>query len=93
MNVGRIIVNTSLALSLMVGFSATLIGIVYADRQKQLDSALQIGDEFHRFEIVQRGENSSLNSKAAMNAERIAQLTTTLNEVRSDVKLLLQRTK
>ena len=93
MTEGRFIVNSTLALSIACGITMILVGIVYADREKQLDAAANLADRFHQHESNSREVISELRSRDSMCEERIANLGKMVEEVRNDIKTLLTRTR
>lgn len=93
MTMSKIIINSSLALSLAASITIALVSLVYAEKQKQLEQALAISDQFHIHQVEQKEIIGTLQSREALVEQRVALMSTTLEEVRKDVKSILEKVR
>lgn len=89
----KIIINSSLALSLAASITVALVSLVYAEKQKQLEQALAVSDQFHSHQVEQKEIIGTLQSREALVEQRVALMSTTLEEVRKDVKSILEKVR
>jgi len=89
----KIIINSSLALSLAASITVALVSLVYAEKQKQLEQALAVSDQFHAHQVEQKEIIGRLQSREALVEQRVAIMSATLDEVRRDVKSILEKVK
>lgn len=92
-HMGKIIINSTIALTTIIGVTTTLAGIVYADREKQLQQVQVLADKFHEHEIVAKDLVAKLSNHQDVLDERVLGMGKTLDEVRKDIKTILERTR